>query len=69
MVHVPYFPANSLLITPLSNLSVYWQSGTRRRRIVDNPARDRIEDYQSVNEAYVIEDMGKCAFVENIQFV
>ena len=69
VVHVPYFPANSLLITPLSNLSVYWQSGTRRRRIVDNPARDRIEDYQSVNEAYVIEDMGKCAFVENIQFV
>lgn len=69
VVHVPYFPANSLLITPLSNLSIYWQSGTRRRRIVDNPARDRIEDYQSVNEAYVIEDMGKCAFVENIQFV
>ena len=69
VVHVPYFPANSLLITPLSNLSVYWQSGTRRRRIVDNPARDRIEDYQSVNEAYVIEDMGKCAFVENIQSV
>ena len=69
VVHVPYFPANSLLITPLSNLSIYWQSGTRRRRIVDNPARDRIEDYQSVNEAYAIEDMGKCAFVENIQFV
>lgn len=69
VVHVPYFPANSLLITPLDNLSIYWQSGTRRRRIVDNPARDRIEDYQSVNEAYVIEDMGKCAFVENIQFV
>jgi len=69
VVHVPYFPANSLLITPLNNLSIYWQSGTRRRRIVDNPARDRIEDYQSVNEAYVIEDLGKCAFVENIQFV
>ncbi len=69
VVHVPYFPAKSLLITPLNNLSIYWQAGTRRRRIVDNPARDRIEDYQSVNEAYVIEDMGKCAFVENIQFV
>lgn len=69
VVHVPYFPANSLLVTPLKNLSIYWQNGTRRRRIVDNPARDRIEDYQSVNEAYVIEDMGQCAFVENIQFV
>lgn len=69
VVNVPFFPASSLLITPLNNLSIYWQSGTRRRRIVDNPARDRIEDYQSVNEAYVIEDLGKCAFVENIQFV
>ncbi|GLT22743.1 phage capsid protein [Zoogloea oryzae] len=69
VIQVPYFPPNSLLITPLKNLSIYWQNGTRRRRIVDNPARDRIEDYQSVNEAYVIEDMGQCAFVENIQFV
>jgi P2 family phage major capsid protein len=69
IVHLPYFPEKSLFITPLSNLSIYWQAGTRRRRIVDNPARDRIEDYQSVNEAYVIEDYGQCAFIENIEFV
>ena len=69
VVHVPYFPAHSLLITPLKNLSIYWQAGTRRRRIIDNPARDRIEDYQSVNEAYVIEDYGQCALIENIEFV
>lgn len=69
VVHVPFFPAKSLFITPLSNLSIYWQRGTRRRRIVENPARDRIEDYQSVNEAYVVEDHGQCALIENIQFV
>lgn len=69
VVHVPFFPAKSLFITPISNLSIYWQRGTRRRRIVENPARDRIEDYQSVNEAYVIEDYGQCALIENIQFV
>ncbi len=69
VVHVPFFPAKSLFITPLSNLSIYWQRGTRRRRIVENPARDRIEDYQSVNEAYVVEDHGQCALIENLQFV
>jgi len=69
VVHVPDFPAKSLFITPLENLSIYWQAGTRRRRIIDNPARDRIEDYQSVNEAYVIEDYGQCALIENIEFV
>ena len=31
-----------------------------------NPKRDRIEDYQSVNEAYVIEDYGKCALIDGI---
>lgn len=65
-VVVPYFPANSILLTPLDNLSIYWQEGTRRRTIEDNAKRDRVEDYQSVNEDYVIEDLGACAFLDNI---
>ena len=66
-ISVPYFPAKSILITSASNLSIYWQNNTRRRYIQDNPKRDRIEDYQSVNEAYVVEDFGKCALLEAIQ--
>lgn len=66
-VRVPFFPARSLALTRLDNLSIYWQEGTRRRMIRDNPKRDRIEDYQSVNEAYVIEDLGGFAAVENIK--
>ena len=66
-ISVPYFPARSILITSASNLSIYWQNGTRRRMIQDNPKRDRIEDYQSVNEAYVIEDYGKCALIDGIK--
>ena len=65
-VRVPHFPPNGLLVTRLDNLSIYWQEGTRRRTVVDNAKRDRIENYESVNEAYVIEDLGCAAMAENI---
>lgn len=65
-VRVPFFPANALLITRLDNLSIYIQEGTRRRTVKEEPEYDRIANYESVNEAYVIEDYGMCALVENI---
>ncbi|VVO66226.1 hypothetical protein PS896_01081 [Pseudomonas fluorescens] len=65
-VRVPYFPANGLLVTRLDNLSIYWQEGTRRRTVVDNAKRDRIENFESVNESYVIEDLACAAMAENI---
>lgn len=65
-VRVPHFPANGLLVTRLDNLSLYWQEGTRRRTVVDNAKRDRIENFESVNESYVIEDLGCAAMAENI---
>lgn len=68
-VRVPYFPANSVLITRLDNLSLYWQEGSRRRNVVDNSKRDQIENYESSNDAYVIEDFDGVAFAENIQLV
>lgn len=63
---VPFFPANSLLITRLDNLSIYVQNGSRRRLVKDEPELDQIANYESVNEAYVVEDYGMCALVENI---
>ncbi|MBG53317.1 MAG: phage major capsid protein, P2 family [Rhodobiaceae bacterium] len=63
---VPFFLPRGFLITKFSNLSIYAQEGTRRRHIKDDPEFDRIVDYQSDNEAYVIENYGACAFVENI---
>lgn len=65
-VRVPFFPANALLITSLDNLAIYIQEGTRRRQLRDEPALDQIENYESVNEAYVVEDYGRTALVENI---
>lgn len=68
-VRVPSFPDNTILITRLDNLSIYWQDGTRRRHIIDNPKRDRIENYESVNEAYVVEDYQCAALIENINIL
>ncbi len=63
---VPFFPETSLLVTSLDNLSIYWQEETRRRHIKDEPALDQIENYESVNEDFVVEDYGRTSFVENI---
>lgn len=68
-VSVPYFPNNTFLITRLDNLSIYFQDGGRRRQVVENAKRDRIENYESSNDAYVVEDYGMTALVENIEIV
>ena len=68
-VRVPFFPANAMLITRLDNLSVYGQDGTRRRSVIDNPKRDRVENFESVNEAYVVEDYDGVCLIENIEML
>jgi hypothetical protein len=60
------FPANAILITKLSNLSIYWQEETRRRYLKDEPEFDRVANYESVNEAYVVEEYELAVLVENI---
>ncbi|MNH06603.1 Phage major capsid protein, P2 family [compost metagenome] len=65
----PFFIDGGVLITPLSNLSIYYLNGKRRRHIRDEPDFDQVADYQSSNEAYVIEDLGAVALVENIEKV
>lgn len=66
-VQVPYFPEGTVLITSFKNLSIYWQEGSRRRTVTDNAKRDRIENYESSNDAYVVEDYGMAAVVEKIE--
>lgn len=65
-VRAPYFPAGKIMITRLDNLSRYYQEGGRRRTVVDNAKRDRIENYESSNDAYVVEDYGLGCLIENI---
>ncbi|MNQ75361.1 Phage major capsid protein, P2 family [compost metagenome] len=68
-VTVPFFPAGKVMVTTLANLSMYWQRDARRRNIKDVPERDQIENYESSNDAYVVEDYGRAALVENIELV
>jgi P2 family phage major capsid protein len=65
-MQVPFFPANAIMVTSMKNLSIYYQTGARRRRIEDNPSRDRIDNFESSNDAYVIEELGKAALVQNV---
>lgn len=66
---VPYMVDGAIFISPLSNLSIYYQEDKRRRHIKDVPERDRIEDYQSSNEDYVIEELDHALLIENIEIV
>lgn len=68
-VAAPYMPEGALMIATMENLSIYYQSGARRRHVMDNPKRNRIENYESSNEAYVVEDFGAGCLVENITIV
>ncbi|GLV28505.1 phage capsid protein [Sphingobium sp. TomTYG75] len=63
---VPDFPTATLLITSYKNLAIYEQEESRRRYVKDEPELTQIANYESVNEAFVVEDYGKCALVENI---
>lgn len=64
---VPYVPNGAMLITSLANLSVYYQIGGRRRFIKEAPEKNRIENFESSNEAYVVEDYGLGCVIENIK--
>lgn len=64
---VPSFPDNALLITSFDNLSIYFQETGKRRQVQDNSSMDQVEEYQSSNDAYVIETYEKVALVENIE--
>jgi len=67
-VQVPYFPTGTVLLTLPANLAIYWQVGGRRRMVIDNPRRDRIETFDSSNEAYVVEEYEAVALIKNIEF-
>lgn len=66
VVTAPYFPAKAFFITMLDNISIYFQRGSTRRHIIDNPKKDQIEDYRSVNDDFVLENTDAAGLVEGI---
>ncbi|QXH67792.1 phage major capsid protein, P2 family [Pseudomonas asgharzadehiana] len=66
---VPNFPVNAVLVTSWDNLSIYYQDTSWRKQTVENPKRSRVEDYNSRNEGYVIEQLEKIALTENVELL
>ncbi|MBL4832141.1 MAG: P2 family phage major capsid protein [Aliivibrio sp.] len=62
---VASFPPTGILVTSFKNLSIYIQEGSIRRSVgKKNDALDQLENFESMNMAYVIEDLGKAAAIE-----
>lgn len=68
-VRAPFMLPGTLLITKLSNLSIYYQEGARRRHLREEPDYDRIANYESSNDAYVVEVYEAGCLIENIEMV
>lgn len=66
MVVPPFFPANTILVTPLKNLSIYFQDSSIRRTQKDKPEKNEVQDFNSVNQGYVVEDEEMTALIQNI---
>lgn len=66
-VRAPFFPANSILITTLDNLSIYLYEDGHRRHIVENPKLDQVENYEQVKVDFVVEDYEAGCLIENIE--
>lgn len=64
-VKVPGFPSTGIMVTSYDNLSIYIQMDSIRRSVgKKNDAKDQIENFESMNMAYVIEELGKAAAIE-----
>ena len=61
---LPQFPDRGIFVTPLNNLSIYYQSKAVRQKMIDEPKADRIEHYHSMNEGYVLEEEEASASLE-----
>jgi P2 family phage major capsid protein len=62
---VPFFPVRGILVTSFQNLAHIIQSGSTRTHIEDNHKKKRIEDYQSRNDCYFVNDLESIAFFES----
>ena len=61
---VPFFPQRGILVTSFDNLAHIVQTGSTRTHIENNHKKKRVEDYQSRNDCYYINDLERIAFFE-----
>ena len=63
-----FFPDGSVVVTPLENLSIYYQDSSVRRTQKDKPEKNEVQDFNSANQGYVIEDEEMFSLIEGIEF-
>ncbi len=58
-------PPRGIMVTSFDNLSIYIQGNTIRKSVGKrNDSKNRVESFESMNMAYVVEQLGKAATVE-----
>lgn len=62
----PFFPSGTVIVTYPENLSIYLQEGSLRRHIKDNPNRSRVEDYNSENVDYIVEETEAIGIIKGV---
>lgn len=62
---VSFFPPRGILVTSFDNLSHYVQAGSTRMSIENNAKKKRVEDYESRNACYYVEDLEKAVYFES----
>ena len=62
-----FFPDSAIMVTPLENLSIYFQDTSVRRLQKDKPEKNQVQEFNSVNMGYVVEDEEQASFIEGIE--
>jgi len=63
-----FFPDSTIVVTPLRNLSIYYQDSSVRRLQKDKPERNEVQDFNSANQGYVVEDEEMTGLIEGIEY-
>ncbi|OOF57356.1 major capsid protein [Rodentibacter myodis] len=66
-INVPFFPADSILITSLSNLAIYLKQNTARLFFKQEPREDSLKIYFSVRFDYLLENYRHAVLIDNIE--
>lgn len=61
-----FFPDGAVFITTLENLSIYFQDTSVRRTQKDKPELNEVQEFNSVNQGYIVEDEELAVLIENI---
>lgn len=66
---VPYCPDNTMLVTSLRNLKIYFQKFGVRRKVDDQAEYDRIVNFESENVDFIVEEPEAAVLIQEIKHI